>query len=793
VRIGLFSLSFTKLDYQIIYADNTFTTSTYDNLGRRIAATDQNGKITEYRYDAGSRLTGVKNALGDWTSYDYSLEGSLLTITDANDRSTRYEYDLLGRRVATILPLGQRSTTTYGFVGNMKTTTDFNSNTKTYEYDVENRLIEQRFAHDPTVQMTYTVDSQVATITDGRGVTSFSYDAQNRLLSRIDVDGSQVSYTYDLAGNRTSVTTKVLNGTSNTTSYSFDERNRLDKVTQGSTILADYDYDGVGNLVQTTLANGVIETRQYDKLNHLLSLQSSKGRNILTNFAYSLDKMGHRQQVVETLNSTSRTVHYTYDDLYRLTKENVVDALNVNKATEFVYDKVGNRKQQTLTANAITQTTTYQYDANDRLLKEQVNGTDKVVYTYDSNGNTLTKTEDGETTESLWNDQNRLVGSQVKDASSVISQQVNYEYDASGIRVSQRAGGEVTKYLIDANLPYAQVLVEYRPSGLVLVSYVHGNDLIEQIRDGVGSFYHVDGLGSTRLLSDVVGGAIDTYNYQAFGELLSSSGSSSNNYLFAGEQFDPILGDYYNRARYYDPESGRFIRQDSYEGQLTNPVSLHKYFYANNNPINGVDPSGFTTLTEITTIGAIIGTLTGASVGGYVGYVNNDNKIGWPVFAHAAAGALTGLVIGAQIGSLVGSFSGLSSGLSSGGALGTISKMTPKLVEQMQRIISTKSLIYSADGALKSRTAIAFATGVVSGGVTGTFTPNDYQGNISATALTAYSGGNGAIIGYRWLQQNAWGIRPSVPGGIELASIYIAGFNLGYFAAIGVRKQISGG
>jgi RHS repeat-associated protein len=354
----------------------------------------------------------------------------------------------------------------------------------------------------------------------------------------------------------------------------------------------------------------MVETRQYDPLNHLLRLQSSKGSNILTDFVYSLDKTGNRQQVVETLNGISRTVQYTYDDLYRLTKENVTDALNGNRLTEFVYDKVGNRQQQSLTANAATQTTTYQYDVNDRLLKEQINGADKVIYTYDSNGNTLTKAEDGKTTESLWNDRNRLVASQVKDAGGVVSQQVSYEYDASDVRVSQSAGGEVTKYLIDANLPYAQVLVEYRPSGLVLVSYVHGNDLINQVHDGISSFYHVDALGSARLLSDVAGGSISTYNYQAFGELLNSTGSSSNNYLFAGEQFDPILGDYYNRARYYDPQSGRFTKRDDYAGSINEPLTLHKYLYANSDPINKFDSTGFTTIAEASSTVNMLSQLT---------------------------------------------------------------------------------------------------------------------------------------------------------------------------------------
>jgi RHS repeat-associated protein len=587
---------------KIIYADNTFTTNAYDTLGRKIAASDQNGIITEYRYDTVGKFTGVKNTLGNWTNYFYSLDGNLLSITDASNHSTNYEYDILGRRVSTILPLSQRSTSSYDFVGNVKTTTDFNGNTTTYQYDEQNRLIEQDFTHDPTVKMTYTVDGQIATITDGRGITNFSYDVQNRLLSRTDIDGSQISYTYDLAGNRTSVSTQVVSGSSNTTFYTFDERNRLDKVFSGGVVLTDYDYDAMNNLVKTTLGNGVIETRQYDKLNHLLNLKTNKGSNTLTNFVYTLDKVGNRQEVIETVGNNSRTVDYTYDDLYRLTKEQVTDALNGNRATEFVYDKVGNRQQQKVTFNNTVAITTYQYDADDRLLKEQVNGTDKVIYTYDNNGNTLTKTEDGKTTESTWNDQSRLAGAKVKDANGAVIQQVGYEYNVSGIRVSQNVDGEITKYLIDANLPHEQALVEYRHRGLVIVSYTYGNDLISQTRNGDISFYHVDGLGSTRALTNNNGNLIDTYSYQTFGELLNSTGGSENKYLFAGEQFDPVLGDYYNRARYYNPETGRFTTRDDYAGNIMEPISLHKYIYGNANPISVIDPSGNNSLIELNTV-----------------------------------------------------------------------------------------------------------------------------------------------------------------------------------------------
>jgi RHS repeat-associated protein len=83
--------------------------------------------------------------------------------------------------------------------------------------------------------------------------------------------------------------------------------------------------------------------------------------------------------------------------------------------------------------------------------------------------------------------------------------------------------------------------------------------------------------------------------YDAFGEKIGGTGDIANKYLFAGEQYDSNLGDYYLRARYYNADSGRFTRRDDFEGGLGVPLTLHKYIYAGGNPVNGVDPSGFYT------------------------------------------------------------------------------------------------------------------------------------------------------------------------------------------------------
>jgi RHS repeat-associated protein len=106
------------------------------------------------------------------------------------------------------------------------------------------------------------------------------------------------------------------------------------------------------------------------------------------------------------------------------------------------------------------------------------------------------------------------------------------------------------------------------------------------------SFYGYDGHGSVRQLTNTSGAVTDTYDYDAFGNLINSTGSTPNNYLFAGEQYDPALGLYYNRARYLNTTTGRFWSMDTDEGSDGDPLSLHKYLYADADPIDGADPAG---------------------------------------------------------------------------------------------------------------------------------------------------------------------------------------------------------
>jgi len=166
-----------------------------------------------------------------------------------------------------------------------------------------------------------------------------------------------------------------------------------------------------------------------------------------------------------------------------------------------------------------------------------------------------------------------------------------YSYNVNGIRDSKTEGSVTTSYVVDSNRDYAQVLEEI-VNGTTTVQYSYGHDLLSQNRNDEFKFYLYDGLGSTRGLSNSEGDVTDSYDYEAFGEVLNETGTTDNNYKFTGEQFDSSLDQYYLRARYYDQGVGRFTQQDTYMGNNHDPVSLHKYLYANADPVTYTDPTG---------------------------------------------------------------------------------------------------------------------------------------------------------------------------------------------------------
>jgi RHS repeat-associated protein len=229
----------------------------------------------------------------------------------------------------------------------------------------------------------------------------------------------------------------------------------------------------------------------------------------------------------------------------------------------------------------------WSYDADDRFTAGD---------TYDNDGNTVGSGGIA----NVYDFENRLVQ---QAGLSIV-------YDGDGNRVSKTTANGTTQYLVDEQNPtgYAQVMDEVQASAVVR-TYTWGLELVSELFP-VGSplstnhsplFYVFDGHGSVRALTNASGAVTDTYDYDAFGNLIHSTGTTPNNYLFAGEQFDPDLNLYYNRARYLNTGTGRFWSMDTDEGDDDDPGSLHKYLYAEGDAVDNLDPSG----NQIDAIGAL--------------------------------------------------------------------------------------------------------------------------------------------------------------------------------------------
>jgi len=174
---------------------------------------------------------------------------------------------------------------------------------------------------------------------------------------------------------------------------------------------------------------------------------------------------------------------------------------------------------------------------------------------------------------------------------------ITVQYDGVGNRVAKTVVGITTRYLVDDLNPsgFAQAVEELVGSA-VQRTYAYGLTLISQNQLMSGnwtpSFYGYDGGSSVRLLADVNGTVTDTYDYDAWGNAVNTTGTTPNNYLYRGEQVDPDLGLYYLRARYFNALTGRLLTRDPEMGEMLDPATLHKYLYAAADPVNRIDPSG---------------------------------------------------------------------------------------------------------------------------------------------------------------------------------------------------------
>jgi RHS repeat-associated protein len=503
------------------------------------------------------------------------------------------------------LPSGSTSEQfAYNEIGYVTNRIDFNGTITKYEYDKMNRLAQKIppvGGWDPVV-FKYTPSGQRASmkypigLLAGSEEVTYHYDSADRLSRKVTPQGT-LQYTYE---GRVLKKLETFHGATASIkiSYEYDELNRVRRVTDdttGTSLVTTYHYDAVGNLDNYTLPNAVRVDLKYNSLNQLTSIEHAAGSR-LASFTYGVSPSGTRRSLSEYVQGFgTRNLTYDYDQIYRLGKETISGYGPAGTITYDTtpgygdiagYDQVGNRRSRTvLLSPAISAlpngTINYSYNS-----KDQITTTGE---TYDNNGNTQTAFD--LTGTFGYNFENQLI-SQTAGTVSIV-------YDGDGNRVRKTANGITTHYLVDDRNPtgYAQVLEESSTlNGAADCVYITGIDLINQHRKNgaswLSSYYGYDGQGSVRFLTDNTGAISDRYAYDASGTVIWSGGVTPNNILYTGEQYDPDLKLYYLRARYMNPNTGRFLAMDTFGGHQSDPMSLHKYLYCGENPVNSTDFSG---------------------------------------------------------------------------------------------------------------------------------------------------------------------------------------------------------
>ena len=296
--------------------------------------------------------------------------------------------------------------------------------------------------------------------------------------------------------------------------------------------------------------------------------------------------------------ATVRT--YAYDDYGKVTEikdyRNLLSDGDQAVKKVYTYDKVGNR----LAEDKGDTKTTYDYNGLDQV-KTSTTWKDGTVqenkqYVYDKNGNEIGQTN-GKTGEILYRTydaENRLTEVSVnKDGKNAVVQQNRYNGD--GQRIQRVEGDQTTNYYYQDGVASYTTDGKGEQTSQDLLG-TDGNIIGTQRYTGNDAAYYVynkDVQGSTINLLKDDGKADVSYRYEDFGETTSvGENISGNETCYTGGRYDETTGLYYLNARYYNPEDGRFLSEDTYRGEANEPDTQHLYVYCADNPINYVDPSG---------------------------------------------------------------------------------------------------------------------------------------------------------------------------------------------------------
>ena len=555
---------------------------TYDGNSNVKSMQDANGNRVENTYDACDRLltTTRRRSMAaadvDTVSYHYDEPGKrgLLSYkVNANGKVTTYTYTPRNQLETVTYPNNTTERWGYDENGSVQTHTDANGYTTHFHYDANNRLDIVGHPNEPNAVLgtnfsfAYDAAGRMTGMSDEQGQTTWSFDELNRPLQMTNPRG-RVNYVYDDDHRKLG---QSVNG-GPTWTYSYDVVGRLNTLQTPWNTTTTFLYDAANRMVQQTNGNGIVSNYAYDTQSRIAAIRNrTSSDQPYFNFVYGYDAGG--RVTSQTYSDGSRTT-FGYDGADQLINE----TRNNVYSLAYTYDHNGNRltRQGTGSIGNWTENYTYESGDSDRLHSVvSTTGTTK-LFAYDNNGNVTGVSLNGQAAAQMGYDHENKLVTYIRGDGQVNSNR----YNAMGLRVFRQ----------DSAASFNQV---FSGSGVGSALLYDGTNTyytrgIDEWRYGQIKFTLGDALGSMGNMVDTNQNVTDTAIYESFGNLLARTGSTDTPFLFgggAGYQTERDSGLMLLGHRFYDPGTGRFISKD--------PIGAGEnwYTYASNNPTMSLDPN----------------------------------------------------------------------------------------------------------------------------------------------------------------------------------------------------------